>query len=286
MKKIVITGASGFVGSSLTTYFTKRKYQVVTINRSDLDDTKKLTSIIDGSFAVINLAGANIINRWSQKYKKLLYSSRINTTNSLIEAMKQCEIKPKKFISTSAVGIYKNDQKYNETANTLADDFLGTLCQDWEKAALKAADLNIDVSIFRFGIVLGKGGALAKMITPFKLGVGGIIGDGKQAMSFIHIDDLINAYHFILESETINGIFNLATPIPTTNFLFTKALGKVLNRPTILPIPQFVLNLALSEGAKVLTDGQSALPNHLLESGFVFKYKTIEETLKNLVLKF
>jgi len=283
MKKIIITGASGFVGSTLTESFINKRYQVIAIKRDDLDDIEKLSSIIDGSFAVINLAGANIINRWSSEYKKLLYSSRINTTNSLVEAMKRCEKKPEKFISTSAVGIYKNDQKYDESTTDLSNDFLGALCQDWEKEALKASLLDISVSIFRFGIVMGKGGALSKMITPFKLGLGGTIGDGKQAFSFIHIEDLIGAYNFVLEDKKIDGIFNLTAPIPTTNLGLTKALGNSLHRPTILPIPQFVLNLILSEGAKVLTDGQSALPNHLLESGFIFKYKNIEETIENLV---
>ncbi|MGB3751370.1 MAG: TIGR01777 family oxidoreductase [Arcobacteraceae bacterium] len=283
MKKIIIAGASGFVGSLLNENFTQKGYKVIAIQRADLNDIEKLSSLINGSFAVINLAGANIINRWSDEYKKLLYSSRINTTRSLAEAMKKCEIKPKKFISTSAVGIYKNDKKYDESTTDLSNDFLGALCQDWEKEALKATELDISVSIFRFGIVMGKGGALSKMITPFKLGVGGTIGDGKQSFSFIHIEDLISAYNFVLEDEKIDGIFNLTAPIPTTNYGLTKALGKSLHRPTILPIPQFVLNIILSEGAKVLTDGQSALPNHLLNKGFIFKYKNIEETIENLV---
>ena len=283
MKKIIITGASGFVGSALTENFTKKKYEVIAVKIADLDDIEKLSSIINGSFAVINLAGANIINRWTESYKKILYSSRINTTKSLVEAMQKCNIKPEKFISTSAVGIYKNDKKYDESTNDLSNDFLGKLCQDWETEAFKASTLDISVSIFRFGIVMGKGGALSKMITPFKLGVGGTIGDGKQAFSFIHIEDLISAYNFVLEDQNIDGVFNLTAPVPTTNLGLTKALGDNLHRPTILPIPQFVLNLLLSEGAKVLTDGQSALPNHLLQNGFIFKYQTIEETIENLI---
>ncbi|MDC0933571.1 TIGR01777 family oxidoreductase, partial [Arcobacteraceae bacterium] len=205
------------------------------------------------------------------------------TTKALVKAMKACEIKPKKFISTSAVGIYKNDALYDEKTSNFSEDFLGTLCSDWEQEALNAKELNIKVSIFRFGIVMGKGGALGKMLTPFKLGIGGTIGDGTQAFSFVHIEDLINAYNFVLNDEKIDGIFNITAPQPTTNYGLTKALGKSLHRPTILPIPQFVLNLILSEGAKVLTDGQSAIPNHLLESGFSFKYTNIEDTIENLV---
>jgi len=282
MKKILITGASGFVGTSLTQNFTFNGYQVIAIKRDDLSNIQKLTTLLNDSYAVINLAGANIINRWTESYKKLLYSSRIETTKALVLAMSQCEIKPKLFISTSAVGIYKNDKKYDEETTNLADDFLGKLCAEWEKEALKAQELDIRVSIFRFGIVMGDGGALEKMITPFKLGLGGTIGDGSQAFSFIHIQDLISAYNFVIDNK-LNGIFNITAPTPTTNLGLTKALGKTLHRPTILPIPQFVLNLILSEGAKVLTDGQSVIPKHLLDSGFVFKYTNIEETIESLV---
>lgn len=283
MKKIIITGASGFVGSTLTQNLIKNNYEVIAVKRNELQDIEKLTSIIDGSFAIINLAGANIINRWSQSYKELLYNSRIQTTKSLVLAIEKCTIKPQNLISTSAVGIYKNDDRYDEEATNLADDFLGKLCQDWEKEALRAKELGISVSIFRFGIVMGDGGALAKMLTPFKLGLGGTIGDGSQAFSFIHINDLIRAYNFVLENNNEDGIFNLTAPHPTTNYGLTKALGKSLHRPTLIPIPQFVLNLILSEGARVLTDGQSALPQHLLKSGFKFKHPTIENTIESLI---
>ena len=283
MKKMIIVGISGFVGSSLKKEFSQIGYEVVATTREDLKNISKLTSKIEGADVVINLAGANIINRWSESYKKLLYSSRIDTTKALIQAFSQASQKPKVFISTSAVGIYKNDAVYDETTTNYSNDFLGKLCQDWEKEALKANDLGIRVSLFRFGIVLGDGGALAKMLTPFKLGLGGTIGDGTQAFSFIHIDDLVNAYKFTIENELVSGIFNLTAPHPTTNYGLTKALGKTLHRPTVLPIPQFILNLILSEGAKVLTDGQSAVPNHLMQSGFTFQYETIEDAIENLV---
>jgi len=283
MKTILITGASGFVGSTLTTNFHNNGYKVIAIKREHLNNIEKLASLLNNSFAVINLAGANIINRWSENYKKLLYSSRIDTTKNLIKAMSNCENKPEVFISTSAVGIYKNDKSYDETTSNFSNDFLGQLCQDWEKEALKARELNIRVSIFRFGIVMGEGGALSKMLTPFKLGFGGTIGDGKQAFSFIHINDLVNAYNFVLDDKNSSGIFNLTSPTPTSNYGLTKALGSSLHRPTIIPIPQFILNIILSEGAKVLTDGQTVTPQHLLDKGFIFQYNTIEETIESLV---
>ena len=189
--------------------------------------------------------------------------------------------KPKLLISTSAVGIYDNKSTYDENGNK-ANDFLGNLCQEWEAKALEAKEFGVKVSIFRFGIVLGKhGGALEKMLTPFKMGVGGVIGSGKQAFSFIHIDDLMHAYKFVIENEHEN-VFNLTAPTPTTNKGLTLALGKTLKRPTILPLPEFVLNIIFSEGAKVLTDGQSVVPKNLEDLGFEFKFKTIEETIEDL----
>lgn len=281
MKTIAISGASGFVGSSLNKYFSNLNYKVISISRDVLNNQEKLNEVISSSDIIINLAGANIINRWSESYKKLLYSSRIDTTSKIVNTINKITIKPKLLISTSAVGIYDNKSTYDENGN-YSNDFLSNLCQNWEKEALKAKSPSTKVSIFRFGIVMGKnGGALQKMITPFKLGVGGVIGSGNQAFSFIHIDDLLNAYKFVIENE-YEEIFNITAPVPTTNKGLTKALGKTLNRPTIFPVPKFVLNLIFSEGARVLTDGQSAIPQKLLDLGFEFKFKNIEDTIEDL----
>lgn len=281
MKTIAITGASGFVGTSLKKYFSALGYKIISISRDVLNDNKKLEETLNQTDIVINLAGANIINRWSESYKKLLYSSRIETTSKIVNAINSIQNRPKLLISTSAVGIYDNKTTYDENGS-YSNDFLSNLCQDWEKEAKKAKNELTKVSIFRFGIVMGKdGGALQKMITPFKLGLGGTIGDGKQAFSYIHINDLLNAYKFVIENE-FEDTFNLTAPIPTTNKGLTLALGKTLKRPTILPIPQFVLNIIFSEGARVLTDGQSAIPKKLLELGFKFKFNTIEETIEDL----
>ncbi|CAM3818440.1 TIGR01777 family oxidoreductase [Arcobacter cloacae] len=281
MKTIAITGASGFVGTSLKKYFSALGYKIVSISRDILNDNKKLEETLNQTDIVINLAGANIINRWSESYKKLLYSSRIETTSKIVNAINSVQNKPKLLISTSAVGIYDNKTTYDENGS-YSNDFLSNLCQDWEKEAKKAKNETTKVSIFRFGIVMGKdGGALQKMITPFKLGLGGTIGDGKQAFSYIHIEDLLNAYKFVIENE-FEDTFNLTAPVPTTNKGLTLALGKTLKRPTILPVPQFVLNIIFSEGARVLTDGQSAIPKKLLDLGFKFRFKTIEETIEDL----
>lgn len=284
MKKVAITGASGFVGTNLISHFQEQNYKVIKIKRDELKNIKTLSSLINDCDIVINLAGANIIHRWSEEYKKLLYSSRIDTTRSLIKAFSFAEQKPQLFISTSAIGIYSNSKEQNEENCEYSNDFLGNLCTDWEKEALKAEKLGIRTAVFRLGIVLGKGGgALSKMLTPFKLGIGGTIGDGKQPFSFIHIKDLIKAYDFLLEDNDLQGAFNLTAPNPTTNYGLTKTLGKVLHRPTILPLPEFILNLIFGEGAKVLTDGQRVTPKRLLDNGFKFDYKDIDSAVKNIV---
>jgi len=282
MKTIAITGASGFVGTYLNNFFSNLGFSIIAISRDILNNESKLKEIIQKSDVIINLAGANIINRWTPAYKELLYTSRIDTTKKIVTVLNNLKDKPRQLISTSAVGIYDNKDTYAENGN-YANDFLSNLCQDWEKEAFKAKNENTKVSIFRFGIVLGKdGGAFSKMITPFRLGLGGIIGSGNQAFSYIHIEDLLNAYKFVIENN-IEDTFNLTAPKPTTNLLFTRALGKALRRPTIFPVPEFVLKLIFSEGAKVLTDGQDAIPKKLIDLGFKFKYKNIEETLKSLV---
>jgi uncharacterized protein (TIGR01777 family) len=173
MRTIAITGASGFVGTRLNKYFSNLGYKIIPIAREVLNNQEKLDEIINSSDVIINLAGANIINRWTPAYKELLYTSRIDTTKKIVDALNKIEDKNKLLISTSAVGIYDNRETYDEKGN-YANDFLSNLCQDWEKEALKAKSKNVKVSIFRFGIVLGKdGGAFSKMITPFRFGLGG-----------------------------------------------------------------------------------------------------------------
>ena len=284
MKTIAISGASGFVGTHLTQRFKKEGYEVIALHRSDLKNSEELSKKLEGVEALINLAGANIIQRWSENYKKVLYRSRIDTTKALVNAMRQSKNPPKTFISTSAVGIYKNDKVYDEDSKELENNFLAQLCIDWESEALKAKSLGVRTLICRFGIIMGSdGGALQKMLLPFKIGIGGIIGDGKQAFSFMHIEDLKRFYLHAIENPQLNGIYNMTTPQPTTNYGLTKALGKTLHRPTILPLPAFVLGCIFGEGSTVLTDGQSVVPKRVLESGFEFEFESIDEVVEDLL---
>lgn len=282
--RVAISGASGFVGRNLSKNLKEAGFSIVPIDRTSLKlSSEDLANYMEDVDIVINLAGSSIIKRWSESYKKELYSSRIETTKKIVDAIEKMEKKPKLLISTSAVGIYDNSKIHSEKDFKYSDNFLSKLCQDWEREAMRLNN-SLRVVIFRFGIVLGKdGGALSQMLLPFKLGLGGVIKDGSQGFSFIHIYDLIEAFKFIIEREDLDGVFNLSAPEPTTNRGLTKALGKYLNRPTILPVPEFILKLIFGEGAKVLTDGEQMIPERLLESGFNFRYRDIYSSVENLV---
>ena len=225
---------------------------------------------------VINLAGAPIIKRWNDPYKKILLKSRIESTERLVSAVNKSDVSH--FISTSAIGIYPDDKRCDEGCTEIADDFLGELAHKWEEEACLCKK---PTTILRFGVILGKeGGALVQMLTPFKLGLGGIIGNGKMMTSWIAIDDLVRIYQFIIDKK-INGIFNAVSPKPVTNYTFTKALGKVLHRPTILPIPEFVLRIMYGEASSVLTGSKEVYPKALQDKGFVFKYTDIVVALED-----
>ncbi|MCJ7764888.1 MAG: TIGR01777 family oxidoreductase [Thiovulaceae bacterium] len=270
--KIALTGASGFVGAALQ----KRFGDCVLIARSD--DEAAILKKLEHVDIVINLAGAPIIRRWSDPYKKVLTGSRIETTRNLVRAVNRSNVR--QFISTSAIGIYPDDVVCDERSTEIADDFLGGLAKKWEVEALAC---HKPTTILRFGVILGSdGGALAQMLTPFRLGVGGIIGNGKMMTSWIGIDDLMKIYGFVIE-QRLSGIFNAVSPNPVSNYTFTKALGGVLHRPTILPIPEFALRLMYGEAASVLTGSKEVYPKALEESGFNFDYPDIESALKHLL---
>lgn len=279
--KVAISGVTGFVGQHLKHTFLERGFEVCEIKREDYAQNRLLEKL-DGCDTVINLAGAPILKRWSKAYKQVLYDSRVETTKALVSAMKQT--KPKLFISTSAVGIYTPEGKHTEEGGTLDNTFLATICKDWESAALEADTEGIRTIIFRFGVVLGReGGALAQMLLPFSLGLGGRIGSGSQFLSWVHIQDLIDAYCYAMAKEEVKGVYNLVSPEAVTNHCFTKALGSILNRPTILPVPAFALRLLFGEGASILTHSQHAYPKRLLDDLFTFKYDNIELALDNLL---
>jgi len=281
---IAITGATGFVGTHLSQFLLAQGHHVVLLGRQELADDVLLQQQLQGIDGVINLAGAPIIARWSDSYKKILRSSRIDVTKKLLDAFSLLPKKPEFFISTSAVGVYDNAATYSEHDTPNASDFLGKLAQEWENEALKAQEIGIKTVVFRFGIVLGRGGGMMnKIALPFSLGLGGTIGDGSQKFSWIHLDDLIGAMMFAINTPSAHGVYNLTAPNPTTNYEFTKTYGAIIHRPTILPVPLFVLNLLFGEGSTVLSDGQSVLPARLLQEGFSFTYPSLELALKEIL---
>ena len=284
MKKIAIVGANGFIGTHMQSFFKAKGFTVLPLGKEDTQkSTEEIAKILEGTDLVINLAGAQIIHRWSASYKKVLYNSRIITTQKLVAAMVQMQKKPELFISTSAIGIYATDGPMSESNYTYSDNFLAKICKDWEAEARQADDFT-RVIIFRFGVVLGKGGgALSKMLPAFRLGIAGTIGDGSEPFSWVHIDDLLSAYLFVFANDKCKGTFNLCAPNPVTNRELTKTLGKVLHRPTVIPLPKFLLRFLFSEGATVLTEGQRVIPERLLENGFTFKYPTIKEALLEIL---
>ncbi len=284
---IVISGSGGFIGSALTAHLKNLGHVVSPVKTADLAlDESAIAAKFNGAEAVINLAGAPIIGRWSEEYKKKIYESRVFTTSRIIKAISSLDKKPEILISASAVGIYDNRNTYGEENAQYADDFLANVCKDWESEAQKARGSGIRTAVFRFGVVLGaNGGALGQMLLPFKMGLGGKIGDGSQHFSWIELSDALRAFEHVINNAGLEGAFNITSPNPVTNEIFTKTLASVLGRPAFIPLPSFALKMIFSEGAKVLTDGQSAIPARLLKSGFKFNFPELENALKHILKK-
>jgi uncharacterized protein (TIGR01777 family) len=280
-----MSGATGFVGSNLARRFEEKGWKVAPLGRKEFArSTEELAERLQGADCIVNLAGAPVISRWSEEYKKIMYQSRVALTGKLVRACALLETKPRVFLSASAIGCYSSTGRHTEDNYALTNDFLGNLARDWEREAFRAEELGIRTVVFRFGVVLGQdGGALAKMLTPFRLGLGGTIGSGKQPFSWIHIKDLVRVFEAAVDEPAYEGVYNMTAPNPTTNKGLTRALGKALARPAILPVPEFVLRLLFGEGAQVLTSGQTVIPKRLLDSGFRFEFSSIEDAVADCV---
>lgn len=281
--KVLISGVSGFIGSKLAGFLQNAGYEIHSLSRKDFEGEFSIFQRkIEKHPIIIHLAGAPIIKRWTKKYKRILYSSRIDTTKKISEAIKNADTKPKLFISTSAIGIYDSIHEHTEGSTFFSNDFLGNLCQQWEAEAYKAQKYTRTV-IFRLGIVLSKnGGAFPQMAKPFKMGVGGKIGHGKQPFSWIHLHDLLNAYLFTIRNTRIQGVCNLTSPDVVDNRTFTKQLSNAINKPAFFTVPPFILKLIYGEAANTLLSGQKAYPQKLLDNGFEFEFKNAKDTINEL----
>ncbi len=297
---ILVTGSTGLICSQLVVALEKSGHRVLRAVRREVRDpeTELFWNPAQGEIdrdrlvgvdGVIHLAGANIAGRrWSTAYKKELIDSRVNGTKLLAEAIANLEKKPRVFACASAIGFYgdRDDAELDETA-TSGDGFLPELCMQWERACQPVRDAGIRVVNMRTGVVLSPdGGALAKMLTPFKLGVGGIIGSGRQYFSWIAIDDMVRAIQFVAETDSLSGPVNLVAPRAVTNREFTKTLGRVLSRPTVLPMPAMAARLAFGEMADALLLASArVVPTKLSKSDFQFCYPTLEPALEHLLEK-
>lgn len=297
-KHLLITGGTGFIGKKLSPLLIKKGYDLTVLTRNPENARKlfgdKVRTIKDFSEisslpaidAVINLAGEGILDkRWSESRKKELLNSRVELTEKLVAALVDSKHKPKTFVNGSAVGYYGDNGDEPCPANSSpGKDFAATLCKQWETAANRIKAIGCRLAIVRIGVVLDKqGGALEKMLPPFKFGLGGKIGNGKQWFPWIHRSDLCRLIVFLLEDSRCSGPYNATAPTPVTNKEFTEALGKALGKPTVIPMPGFALKIALGEASLLLLGGQNATPDKALQDGFKFKYTTIEHCLKDCV---
>lgn len=299
--KIFITGGTGFVGTSLSKRLIAEGHSVTVLTHETKEPALKMQGLsylqgnptvqgewqkaVPGHDVIINLAGASIFSRWTEEQKNILRSSRILTTRNLVDALPQ-DAKHVTFFSTSAVGYYGFHQDEELTESSPAGkDFLARLAFDWESEALNAQKKGARVVITRFGIVLGKdGGALGQMIPLFKFFLGGPLGSGRQWFSWVHMQDLIEAFIFLLGKKEISGPVNLCSPEPVRNKELGAAIGRILHRPSFMPAPGFMIKLILGEFGSVLLEGQRVIPRKLLDAGYQFRYPGIDEALKNIVL--
>ncbi len=298
--RFLITGGTGFVGQSLTKELINMGHEVTIVTRSEkkVNGTKNIRFLkadptVPGNWqaeleiqdVIINLAGSSIFTRWTQDNKKAIKDSRILTTRHLVEGLAMVNGKGKVLFSTSAVGYYgaRGEEELNEYSPP-GQDFLADVCKEWEGEALKAKMYGTRVVITRFGIVLGRsGGALQRLCFPVRYWLGAALGSGKQWFSWIHEQDLVNIYLFLLDKE-IEGPINCTSPNPVRNRELIKTIGEVLKKPVLLPpIPGIILKVILGEFASVLLSGQRVVPKRLLEMGYKFKYPRLKEALEDLL---
>ncbi len=296
---ILVTGGSGYVGSHLCRALIEDGHQIVCVGRrrsfaaidhrrfhyisADTTQRGAWQDTVAGADAIINLTGASIFRRWTRRYKRTIYRSRIDTTHQIVSALPADS--RALLINTSAVGYYgsRGDEVITESTPP-ADDFLARVAVDWEAAAKNAEKKGCRVVMPRFGVVLSEdGGAMAKMLPAFRKALGGPIGSGRQWFPWIHTDDLVNIFRYVLDHPDVSGPLNATAPEPVRQGDFAQELGRALHRPAVLPVPAAMIRLALGEFADTLTASQRVVPARLLDGGFVFLYRTIAPALAHIV---
>ena len=293
--KILISGRSGLVGSALASFLTSGGHEVVALSRSpskpgqihwDPEHGVLDAAELEGFDAVVHLAGESVARRWTAAQKRCIRDSRVKGTRLLSETLARLDRPPRTLVCASAIGYYgdRGSEILTEESPP-GTGFLPDVCREWEAAADAARQKGVRVVHVRIGVVLTpKGGALAQMLTPFKLGAGGVIGSGEQFWSWIVLDDLVGAIHHALATESLTGPVNATSPNPVTNREFTKTLGRVIRRPTILPMPAFAARLALGQMAdELLLASARVLPQRLLATNYAFRDPELEGALRRML---
>ncbi|MEA5515616.1 TIGR01777 family oxidoreductase [Nodularia sp. UHCC 0506] len=306
--KVAITGATGFVGSRLVERLHNEGHRILVLTRNTTSAQKVFppeafphleilayTPTVSGSWqdaiagcdGVVNLAGEPIAEeRWTPEQKQKILNSRQLGTQKIVDAIAKANPKPSVLVNASAVGYYGTSEitTFDETSPS-GRDFLAQVCQAWEAEAQKVKDAGVRLVILRLGIVLGNGGALGKMITPFKLFAGGPLGSGRQWLSWIHLDDLVNLILKALTNPEMTGIYNATAPNPVRMTELSQTLGQVMQRPSWLPVPGFALEALLGDGAMVVLEGQQVMPKRTLEAGFEYEYPNLQPALSQILGK-
>ena len=295
MDRILISGASGPIGTALVASFGPLGIEVVRLARGAARNAGQVSwdplaplspAAVSGFDAVVHLAGESVVGRWTADKKKAIRDSRVLGTRHLVAALAQAEVKPRVLVCASAVGFYgdRGDELLREESPS-GQGFLPEVCREWEDASRIAGDAGIRTVNIRIGLVLSaKGGALAKLLTPFKLGLGGRIGSGQQWWSWIHVDDVVGGIHHAMRSESLAGAVNLVAPNPVRNAEFTRVLASVLGRPAFFPVPEFALRMAFGKMAagELLLSSQRTEPGKLLAEGYEFRFRELRGALANL----
>lgn len=297
---VVITGGTGFVGKHLTASLIQDGHHVSILTRHPenspdipglshvkwLQDGAQPENTLDEADAIVNLAGESINSgRWTDERKQRIYESRIKATDEVIRILKKLSKKPEVLVNASAVGYYgmSESETFTEKSNVHAEDFLAKVVRSWEQKASQAEKDGVRTVYARFGVILGSEGALQKMILPYKFGVGGTVGSGKQWLSWIHIADVVGLIRFALENRNVNGALNVTSPEPLRMKQAGKTIGEVMNRPHWIPVPKIAMKAALGEMSNLLLHGQRVLPAKAMEQGYAFEYATFKQALQDIV---
>ncbi len=299
--RVIVTGGSGLIGRALVDSLASDSHEVIVLSRNP-DAVKNLPKgacaekwdgqtalgwgkFVSGVDAIVNLAGATISEKWTEAHKQEIRASRVIAGKAIVEAVKAAEKKPRGVVQSSAVGYYGPRGAEEITEDSRAgNDFLASVCKDWEASTAELDTMGIRRAIIRTGVVLDKnGGALPKMVMPVKMFVGGALGSGKQFFPWIHLHDEVAAIRWLIDNAQARGVYNLSAPQPLTNKAFTRAIGKVLGRPTFMPVPAFAMHAMFGEMSTLLLDGQREIPARLLKEGFKFKFTDAEAALRDVL---